>query len=120
MDVIGKSEPLVVLMADQTIADAISRSQDALEVEDGRIPALKPFGLNCPKSIRINAALYRATLALNDSIIRAEALSLQVKDEPLKAAVALAEDALSRADKASEVATLYADLQLTTVGWPKK
>lgn len=121
LDVIGKSEPLVVLMADQTIADAISRSQDALEVEDGRIPALEAVWPELSEKYKDNAALYdRATLALNDSIIRAEALLLQVKDEPLKAAVALAEDALSRADKASEVATLYADLQLTTVGLAKE
>ena len=121
LDVIGKSEPLVVLMADQTIAEAISRSQDALEVEDGRIPALEAVWPELSEKYKDNAALYdRAMLALNDSIIRAEALLLQVKDEALKAAVALAEGALSRADKTSEAATLYADLQLTTVGLAKE
>ena len=57
MDEIRKSEPLVELMADQTIADAISRSQDALEVEDGRIPALEAVWPELAEKYKANAAL---------------------------------------------------------------
>lgn len=121
LDVIGKSEPLVVLMADQTIAEAISHSREALKAEDGRIPALEAVWPELSGKYKDNATLYdRAALALNDSVISAEALLLQVKDEPLKAAVTLAEDALSRADKTNGNATLYADLQLTVEGLAKE
>lgn len=112
-DLIMRTTPLVTLMEDQTIADQISKAETALTVKDASIMALENGLKELQPVYDTNAAAYdKAVVSLGDTIQVSKDLLMQVRDDELKEAIAVAEQAFVAADKTSGTATLYAELNL--------
>lgn len=110
---ISRTTPLVTLMEDATIADAIAKAEDALKAQEARLKTLDN-GIKALQPVYDNNAVAydKAVVSLGDTIQESKDLLLQIRDEELRLAIIEAEEAFAAADKTSETATLYSELNM--------
>ena len=111
--VISRTRPLSVLMEDEAIVSAIAEAEAALDVQEARIKALDDASKALQPVYDTHSKSYdKAVVTLGDTLQVSKDLLMQVRDDELKQAIELAEEAFVAADKTSEEGTRYAELNL--------